>query len=101
MVLKCQGPLQVEATEPLGEQIERSLSNGQRMLVFDLSETPFVDSAGLESLLQWQEALEKVGGVIKLASVGAILHDALRITRLSERFDSYPSAKAAAGSFAK
>ena len=42
------------------------------MLVIDLQQTPLMDGAGLETLVELREKIEARGGSVKLAAVNAL-----------------------------
>ena len=69
------------------------------MVVLNLKETPLIDSAGLEALLDVQERLQERGGQVKLASANPLCREILRITGVAEHFETYPDVKGAVGSF--
>ncbi len=74
---------------------------GQPMIVFDMSNVPLIDSAGLETLLDIQQKLRESAGSIKLAGLSQLCEDVFRITGLAERFETFAETKAAIGSFVR
>ncbi len=94
-------PLNHENAQELSETLEKELSQGQPMVVLDLSSVPLMDSAGLESLLEAQQSLQWKGGILKLAGPTKLGEDILRITGVGEQFETYRDVKLAAGSFAR
>ncbi|MEQ8791293.1 MAG: STAS domain-containing protein [Pirellulaceae bacterium] len=92
-------PLTKELLGQLQTVFEPLLRTGQPRVVFDLHEVPLLDSAGLELLLDMQDALEQRGGELKLAAPTTLLHEALTITGVSRRFEIFKDAMSAVGSF--
>ncbi|MCG8450844.1 MAG: STAS domain-containing protein [Pirellulales bacterium] len=100
-VVSIVGPLNHENVEELQETIETRLPGGQPMVVINMHEVPLLDSAALERLEDSQQAVQLQGGTIKLASLGPLCKEILRITKVEEVFESYPDVRTAVGSFVK
>ena len=98
-VIKPFVSLDLENVQEFSETIEAGLSTGQPMVVFDMSDVPLIDSAGLESLLDVQDSLQDRGGELKLAAATQLCKEILRVTSIDQHFDSYDEVKAAVGSF--
>jgi anti-anti-sigma factor len=63
--------------------------------VFDLEKSGFVDSEGLEFLLQTKRKCEDMFGQVKLAGADDNVQKILEITRLQHRFECHPDLTAA------
>lgn len=100
-VIRLGQPLVGEVVETFQQIIEQALRGGQPMVVFDMSEIPFVDGEGLEALLNIQNAFLKRGGRLKLSSPNALVSDVMRITQVVERFETHDNLASAVGSFAR
>lgn len=74
-----------------------ALSKGR--LVIDAEELSYVDSAGLEALLDVAEHLENIGHGLKLGEVNETLQDAIRVTKLTDHFEPYDSVQDAVRSY--
>lgn len=98
-VIKPMEPLNHENATDFAETIEARLSKGLPMVVLDMSEVALIDSAGLNSLLDVQEALQAQGGIMKLAAVPQLCQEILRITGVEQRFEIHFDTKKAVGSF--
>jgi len=62
-------------------------ADGRAQIVLDLSEVPFIDSAGLDLLLELQEICRSSGGSLKLGSPTEICREIFRLTDLMGQFD--------------
>lgn len=62
-------------------------TDGGSQIVLDLSEVPFIDSAGLELLLELHEACRDSGGNLKLGSPTEICREIFRLTDLKTQFN--------------
>jgi anti-anti-sigma factor len=99
-VMRPQGPL-TEAQCAGFLDAASKLGAGRPMVVVDLHETPLLDSAGLEALVELRERLEARGGAVKLAGVNALCSDILRVTGVGQKFEQYPHVKSAVARFAE
>ena len=86
------GAAQVEFSGVLQERMPQ--------VVVDLRRLRLIDSAGLEMLWDSQINCLRRGGAIRLASVGPLLRDVLRVTGLDQEFSIHSDVANAAGAFA-
>lgn len=100
-VVRPQTPIAGEHCAKLADGIAAGLGAGRPMLVMDLHNVPLLDSAGLELLVGLCDRLEARGGAVKLAAVNPLCGDILRVTGVGDRFEQFPQAKQAVGSFAE
>ena len=100
-VFRTDEPLVGDAVPQAAAVMQQSTNIGQRMAVLDLQSVPLIDSAGLELLLDQQEAFEHNGGSLKLAGANALCHDILRCAGIAKRFQTFPDVKSAVGSFVR
>lgn len=68
-------------------------------VVIDLSAAPYVDSVGLEALLDLSDQLEACGQTLRLACVSATVREVLDITGLTHRFEYFDDTNTAVRSF--
>ncbi len=69
-------------------------------VIVDLNGTETIESVGLEALLNAQEALQALGGNLKIATSIDANRKLLEITRLDEQFEVFDSVIDAVKSFA-
>jgi anti-sigma B factor antagonist len=93
-------PLQYESCDRFLGTVEPILRRGQPRLVIDLGRISFVDSAGLETLLEVRDRCAQRGGVCKLAAANALCRDILAATGIGNEFEVADSLIDGAGSFA-
>lgn len=98
-VVMISAPLNHEHADNLREQVSVEQQSGKPMVVLSLKETPLIDSAGLESLLDIGDLLQQRGGQVKLAAANPLCREILKITGVAEHFELYPDVKGAVGSF--
>jgi len=83
-VLAVDDPLMDDAATSLRETAEALLAEGSLQLVVDLGSVPFIDSSGLETLLNLDARIREAGGAFSLASPNALCRDILKATRLDK-----------------
>ncbi len=83
-------------------QVEFAVALQERMpqVVVDFRRVRLIDSAGLELLVNSQIECLRRGGAIRLASVGPLLRDVLRVTGLDQELSQHIDVASATGAFA-
>src|SRR2546430_14965809 len=98
-VLKPSGPLtQGDAAEFKTAALRAVESNLGRMLV-DMSAIPFVDSLGLEAMLDVTEELQKSGQMLKLCATNKTLREVFTLTGINTMFEHFDDVNTAVRSF--
>ena len=83
----------------LKDKLQSLLHQGKRNVLLNLGQVPYVDSAGLGSLVAAYTTVTREGGSLKLANVTRKMQDLLSITKLLTVFDTYDAEPAALASF--
>jgi len=98
-VLRPEGPLRGDEAEEFKDRlVELADANGGRCVV-DASAVQFVDSKGLEALVDANEHILQTGRPLKLCGVNEIVRQVLDLTELSSEFEYYANVNAAVRSF--
>ncbi|MCA9118972.1 MAG: STAS domain-containing protein [Planctomycetaceae bacterium] len=92
-------PLSGDALDSLDSAFADCLREGQPHAVLDLRNTPLIDSAGLERLLELRDRFQKRTGVLKLAGANPLCQDILSVTGVGLQFEVFPEVSQAVGSF--
>lgn len=100
-VLAVQAPLNAQSGAEVLALFDTKRSPGRPQWVLDLSESPLVDSAGCEALLDLHDRVVDAGGAVCLAGVSPLCRDVLLATGLQKRFPQFESAMPAVAYFAK
>jgi anti-sigma B factor antagonist len=95
-VVSPAGDVDTATAGPLRETIGEQVTAGAVHVVLDLSGVEFMGSAGLALLIAEREAAIAREGELRLAGVPRTAGRALSLTGLTELFDTYPDADAAA-----
>jgi anti-sigma B factor antagonist len=75
----------------LKDKLHSLLHQGKKLVLLNLGEVSYVDSAGLGALVSAYTTVTREGGSLKLVSVTKKLQDLLSITKLLTVFDTYDS----------
>lgn len=76
------------------EEMRRTMTDGPRRVVLDLSAVTFVDSSGLGAIVAAMKA-QAPARRLDLAGLGGTVEKVFRLTRLDTVFRIYPTAEAA------
>jgi anti-anti-sigma factor len=80
-------------------QVDDLLREGKLSVIFDLSGLGFIDSAGVGMVMMCFGKLKKSGGTLLVAGAKGYVEDTLKMTRVNEVLQLFPSVEAAAASF--
>jgi anti-sigma B factor antagonist len=97
-VLAIRGELAADEIDRFRKAVLDRMDHQVRDFVLDLSQTEFIDSKGLETLLWLQEECIDRLGQVRLAGPNENLRMILRLTRLAGRFEVDDDVAAAIGS---
>ncbi len=98
-VLRPNGAISGEDAAVLLERIGDAAGRSLGRIVLDAGAAPFVDSAGLEALLDAADRMAESGQSLKLCAVNETLREVLALTGLARRFEQYEDVQAAVRSF--
>lgn len=96
MVLDLKGKITLgEGDEALKDKINSLLHQGQKRILLNLADVPYIDSAGLGEIVRTYTTVSRQGGQLKLVNLTKRITDLLMITKLLtvfETFDAEPDA---------
>jgi anti-anti-sigma factor len=93
LVLKSKGELTEDTLSAFREGVEHHVAdNDIRDVVIELSQVPFVDSAGLAYLLDLQDRMAERMGQVRLAGADENVRKILEMTRLDKDFETFAEA---------
>lgn len=99
VVLKPDGPLVAEDADQFKQRALDLLHRSLGRYVVDASDIPYVDSRGLEALLEVNDKMFQTGHALKIASVTDTVRQVLELTNLSRAFEHFADVNAAVRSF--
>ncbi len=80
--------------------LHKSLDEGKKNVIVDLSETLYMDSSGIGMLISGYTTMKNGGGALKLARLTDKIESLLVITKLNSVFETFDTLDAALKSFA-
>lgn len=98
-VVRPVGPMVAGELDEMDQQMLTLFNHWTKRLIINMTDVPFMDSAGLELLVRNHRQFDSHGLVMKLCSLKATTQQILSLTRLLRRFDTYPDATTAIRSF--
>lgn len=100
LILDVKGRITLgEGDEILKDKVNSLLNQGNKKIVLNLAEVPYIDSAGLGEIVRTYTTVSRQGGSLKLLSLTKRITDLLAITKLLTVFETYESENDAVQSF--
>jgi len=94
----CSGEFAADGEHNFRRAISDRIERGARSVVLDLANVTLADSVALECLLWLSEETARLGGALRLVAPQQAVREALRVTRLADRFECSDSVELAARS---
>lgn len=86
------------ATE-LGQELDKTVDDGNSNLVLDLSGVDYMSSAGLREMVRVLKRVKRSGGDLRIANPSDRVKEVLELAGLDTIFEIYPTQVEAVGSF--
>jgi anti-sigma B factor antagonist len=100
LILDVKGRITLgEGDELLKDKVNSLLNQGQKKIVLNLAEVPYIDSAGLGEIVRTYTTVSRQGGNLKLLALTKRITDLLAITKLLTVFETYETESDAVQSF--
>lgn len=99
IVLKPDGALVEQDCALFKGRMAEAMTASLGRFVVDLSAVPFVDSRGLETLVEVTEELGESGQALRLCSANKTIREVLELTELTSLFEHFEDANTAVRSF--
>ena len=88
-----------EGDELLRDKVNSLIQQGQKKIILNLSEVPYIDSAGLGEIVRTYTTVSRQGGSLKLLNLTKRIQDLLSITKLLTVFETFENEQYAIKSF--
>jgi anti-sigma B factor antagonist len=98
-VLRPEGPLSGADADQFRLRVVDLITASLGRCVVDASAIQFVDSKGLEALVDASDEVSQTGQALKLCGLNDTVRQALELTDLASRFEYFADANAAVRSF--
>jgi anti-anti-sigma factor len=98
-VVRPRGPIAQQDAEAFGGAVRQAAAKSLGRLVVDATEVPFVDSKGLEMILDLSDELAESGQALKLSGVCETVREAMELTEVLAAIEQYEDVSSAVRSF--
>ncbi len=98
-VLKPEGPILEADAAPLKQKLMATLSASLGRFVVDMSAVPYLDSKGLEALVEVTEEMSRSGQALRLCAPNKTVREVMELTDLASMFDHFDDTNTAVRSF--
>ncbi|MEM9413967.1 MAG: STAS domain-containing protein [Planctomycetota bacterium] len=98
-VLRPEGPLVLEDADQLRARGLDAVGSTLGRLAIDMSEAKYVDSKGLEALLDIADRLASCGQTLRLVGITPTVREVLLLTEIEQQFEYYENTNSAVRSF--
>lgn len=98
-VVKPDGALTEQDTVQFCARMNEAIADSMGRLVLDAGEIAYLDSAGLEALLDVSERMGETGRVLKLTRVNETLREVFDLTQTTGAFECFDDINAAVRSY--
>jgi anti-anti-sigma factor len=88
-----------EGSQDLRQKVHEAVARGLRHLLLNLSEVPYLDSAGIGEVVASMKVVERRGGRMKLLQPGKAVRNTLRMIKLDDVLQSIDDEAEALRSF--
>jgi anti-sigma B factor antagonist len=99
LVVRPEGPLKGDDAEAFKNRMTRALGESLGRCVVDASAIKFIDSKGLEALVEVNETVSQTGCLLKLCGANDTVREVLDLTQLASLFEQYDDLNSAVRSF--
>ncbi|MDD5676111.1 MAG: STAS domain-containing protein [Chitinivibrionales bacterium] len=90
-LFRINGNFNIGILQDLRTSIEKTIKNGQKHFLFDLSRTTLITSSGIGLLANVQKMLLASGGKLVIAGATGMVFEALETTHIFKMLKQYPS----------
>ncbi len=99
-IIRLDGRIVSDNAPGVKKQIQNCLEEGNKSLVLDMSNVPFIDSSGLGTLVGSMRVVAAKGGDLIIAGMIPEVRALFQLTRLDKVFEIYDTVDQAVESFA-
>ena len=88
-----------ENINALDKEVKKCLETNEQRLVIDFECVPFIDSEGLEKLLEYYNQCRRNGGSLEIYNPNPLCNEILNVTCITDYIDIYFNLEQAGGKF--
>ncbi len=86
-IIRIKGDVDLYSSPKVRSQIVSLITKKNNNLLVDLSQVTYMDSSGVATLVEALQIINRVGGKLKLFSLGQAIKDVFELSRLDKVFD--------------
>ena len=101
VIFDLKGDLDTKGASTVKEKINEKLDEDKTLILFNLTEVTYIDSAGLGVLVSGLKNANKLSGDLKLWGLQENVKDVFELTRLNKVFQIFDDEESALASFPK
>jgi anti-sigma B factor antagonist len=99
-IVAFKGALDTPVVPEAERKVKEVLASGQKNLILDLTDVPYISSSGIRVLVVALKATRAAQGDTRLAGVFRTVREVLKVTRVEKLFHIYPDVESALEKFA-
>lgn len=88
-----------ENIDLLNKEVKKCLDMNELRIVIDFQSVPYIDSEGLEKLLEYYNQIRRSGGSLEIFNPNPLCNEILNVTCITDYLDIYFNLEQAGGSF--
>ncbi len=98
-VIHSEVALDLNNAESFRDFSYKALQDGQPRIIFDMSEVPLIDSAGMDAIMDLQDECMRRGGSLRISSPTNLCQDILDVCEVSKSIEVLSDTTQAVGRF--
>ena len=98
-VVEPGGPLTADETEEFGSRFREEMARNLGRVVLDASDMAYLDSQGLELLVDLTQEMAQGGNALKICALSDTLREVMEVTGVSGHFEQFEDVRSAVRSF--
>lgn len=99
LIFDIQGDLDAKSASILKERINEKITDGRSLILINLSDVPYMDSAGLGVLVSGLKNANRLSGDLRIWGLQDEVRSIFELTRLNKVFQIYDDELAAVSSY--
>jgi len=88
-----------DGIDELRQSINGAIKDGEKQMVLNFAEVPYLDSTGLGEVVRSYTTLKKEGGTVKIVNLTNKVKDLMMVTKLITVFETFENENEAVKSF--
>jgi anti-anti-sigma factor len=94
-VVNLEGSFDIASSEPFDEELTALMNGGERRILLDFTQVPFIASTGLRMLLKAGQRMKEEGGLLYLCNINDTVREVFSMTGFDKIFSVFDTGEAA------